>query len=271
MTKALSEISLFDYRADYRDYLHDSLSRKRGLKGKLAESLGCQSGFLSQVLGKHGHFNLEHGEKVNAFLEHTEEEAHYFLLLIQKTRAGSKSLLAYFDTQLQEILERRLVLRNRIQATPTLSLEDQSTYYSAWYYGAIRVLLTIPEFQRKESIAERLHLPLSKVSEVLDFLISRNLAKQENGKLTATNVRMHLGNESSMIAKHHTNWRGRSLVSLDFEKPGDLHYSSVVSLSREDSVKLKEMTIQFIEKVKGLVRESPAEKLYALNLDFFEP
>ncbi len=275
MTKTLKEIFLFDYRADYRDYLADSLTCRangtRGIKMKLARCLGCQSGFLSQVLGKHGHFNLEHGEKVNAFLEHTSDEAHYFLLLIQKTRAGTRSLAAYFDKQLQEIVEQRLVLRNRIQATPTLSLEDQSTYYGAWYYGAIRVLLTIPEFQQKEKIAERLHFPLAKVAEVLEFLLSRNLAKMENGRPVATDVRMHLGNESSMIAKHHTNWRNRSMVSLDFEKTGDLHYSSVVSLSAEDATKFKEMTIQFIERAKALVRESPAEKLYALNIDFFEP
>lgn len=265
--------ALFEERNDYRTYLADELIRRtggsRGLKHKLAIAIGCQPGFVSQVLGKHAHFNLEHGEKINAFLEHTAEEGHYFLLLIQKTRAGTASLAAYFDRQLEEIAQRRLVLKNRLPADGRLGAEDQSRYYSAWYFGAIRVLLTIPEFRSKETIARRLHLSHSKVTEVMDFLVSRGLAREEGGQLLPTDMRLHLGNDSAMISKHHANWRGRALVSFDQEKEGDVHYSSVVSLSRKDATVLKEMTIQYLEKVKALVKESPAEEIYSFNMDFF--
>lgn len=269
----MAQHRLFEERNDYRDYLSAELVRRaegtRGVKNRLAAAIGCQPGFLSQVLGKHSHFNLEHGEKANAFLEHTAEEAHYFLLLIQKTRAGTKSLERYFDQQLQEIVDKRLVLKNRFPSGAALSAEDQSRYYSAWYFGAIRVLLTIPSFRSKEAIARRLHLSHAKVTEVVDFLVSRGLAREEGGELLPTDLRMHLGNDSAMIAKHHSNWRARALVSLDQEREGDLHYSSVVSLSREDSLRLKEMTIAYLEKVKGVVRDSPAEELYSFSMDFF--
>lgn len=59
------------------------------------------------------------------------------------------------------------------------------------------------------------------------------------------------------------------MISLDQERETDLHYSSVVSLARGDSVKLKEMTIACLEQVNALVRESPAEEIHSFKMDFF--
>ena len=80
---------------------------------------------------------------------------------------------------MQQLLNQRLVLKDRFKIVETLSKEDQATYYSAWYYGAVRILLTIPQTQTKERIANRLALPLSKVAEVLEFLLAKGLVRQD--------------------------------------------------------------------------------------------
>lgn len=267
-------INLFNYEKDYRDYIRDQLKKGseevRGSRNALALAIGVQGAFVSQVLGLHAHFNLEHGEKINHFFGHTEEESHYFLLLIQRTRAGTKTLEKYFDQQLAQIREARLVLKNRFKVGDVLSRDNHITYYSAWYYGAIRVLLTIPEFQTKEHIAKRLPLPLAKVTEVLEFLVSRGLARQEEDRYFPTEKRMHLGNDSALISKHHTNWRMKSIVSLEHERKQDLHYSSVVSMSHADRDRVREILVECLERIRGIVRDSPEEEIFSLNCDLFE-
>jgi uncharacterized protein (TIGR02147 family) len=264
---------LFDFKADYREYLRNALAtkskEKRGERNRLATALNCQPAFVSQVLHDRAHFNLEHGAAINRFLHHNPEESHYFLLLLQRTRAGTEDLRRYFDDQINEILRRRLVLSERFKVAETISAEDKSVYYSSWVYGAIRVLLTIPEFRDRDKIASRLNLPVEKVSEVLDFLLTRGLISEVGGELAVTKTVMHLGNDSSMIAKHHSNWRIRAISSLDSETEADLHYSSAVSLSRADALEIKKMMIAHLEKVRAVVKGSPAEDVFSVGLDFF--
>lgn len=33
-------------------------------------------------------------------------------------------------------------------------IDHEGRYYNAWYYGAVHVLLSIPEFQNREAIAK---------------------------------------------------------------------------------------------------------------------
>jgi len=131
------------------------------------------------------------------------------------------------------------------------------------------VLLTVPEFRHREKIASRLNLPLEKVGEILEFLLTRGLVSEVRGELAVTKTVMHLGNDSSMIAKHHSNWRIKAIASLDSEAATDLHYSSAVSLSREDALELKKMMIAHLEKIRAVVKDSPAEEVFSVGLDFF--
>jgi uncharacterized protein (TIGR02147 family) len=266
--------SLFDYQNDYRLFLKEELERraqgKRGEGNRLAIHLKCQPAFVSQVLHEKAHFNLEHGARINGYFGHTPSEGHYFLLLLQKTRAGTQELRDYFQEQISEIQNKRTILKERFKVEDTLSKEDKSIYYSSWIYGAIRLLITIPEFSSREKIANRLRLPEAKVNAALEFLLSRKLVAEAKGALKTTKKVMHLGNDSSMITKHHNNWRNKAISSLDFEGPLDLHYSLAITISREDALRIKKMLIDEIESVRKVIKESPEEDLFAIGLDFFQ-
>jgi len=269
----MKQSTLFEHTDDYRAYIRDALEHraegKRGERNRLSAFLHCQPAFVSQVLHSRAHFNLEHGALINRFFHHNREESHYFLLLLQKTRAGTDELRAYFDSQLQEILQQRMVLKKRFKVEDALSQEDKSKYYSSWIYGAVRVLLTVPGYNTREKIADRLKIPVGKVNSALEFLVSRGLVAEGEAGLVATKLVMHLGNDSAMITKHHNNWRNRAVASLDLEGEKDLHYSAVVSVSLEDALKIKKMMIDHLEKVRAVVRGSPAEDIFSIGIDFF--
>jgi len=265
--------NIYDY-LDYRDYLNSwidtAVGGGHGLKKKMAEHLNCQGTFVSQVLHKVAHFSLEHGYKMNSFLEHGAEEADFFMLILLYQRAGNEEVRGYFRTKIETVLKNRLVLKNRIQTKVSLSPEDQNRYYSAWYYGAIRLLITIPGFQTKTQITSRLNLPAKTVSDTLDFLIKVGLLTEKDGRYSPGELHLHLGNDSPLISKHHTNWRLLALNSLATERPADLHYSLGVTLSKEDIVKLKARIVDFIENIQTVVRPSPPETLCGFCIDWFE-
>lgn len=265
--------SIYDYD-DYRAYLRAIIAQKdgksRGFRSFLADQIGCQRSFISQVLNEDSHFNLENGNAIGKVLGLSSEEIDFFLLLISYARAGTHELRVRFRNQIRSTRETRMILKNRFKESDTLSVEDKVEYYSSWLYGAIRVLITIPQFQYQEEIEKYLKVPSYQISKVIEFLNSRNLIHIERGKITPTEKHLYLGNDSKLISKHHINWRIKAIEALDRESQVDLHFSAVNSLSRNDVLKIREKLAITIEEIRNTVKDSNEECLYTLCVDLFE-
>lgn len=267
--------TIFDY-ADYKVYLKDVISRKRnngrGMRSALSKAACCQGAYVSRVLNENAHFSLEQAEKISAFLGHTEEEADFFILLVQRARSGTAALQKYFLKKINDILKRQFDLKERFKVRMDLALENQAIYYSAWYYSAIHILLSIPQFQTKDAIADHLNLPVSKVGETIEFLVRAGLAKKEGDRFKITKTRIHVGSDSAFLNRHHLNWRMQAVQSmerLDRSRDEQLHYSSVVSVSETDIHKMKSKLVRTIEEVNDIVKSSKEESAQCLAIDLF--
>lgn len=264
--------SIYEFQ-DYKRYLRYWLKHNgpRGSQSKLADVAGCQRAFVSQVLQKEIHFSLEHAERINHFLGHTTEESRYFINLLSFARAGTQTLKDYFRQELNAILKNRLTLKDRLKNDKVLSHEDQSRYYSSWIYAAIHMAVMIPDLNTIEKLTKHFRVPQKKILEVVDFLTSRNLLIERSGTLAVGNTHLYISNEDSqMIIKHHTNWRVQTIAALANEGPRDLHYSGVVTLSKDDALALKAYFIQCIEEAQKKIKDSKEEVLYVLGTDFYE-
>ncbi len=265
---------VFDH-LDYRSYLLTSIlarpKKGRGVRMALAHSLKVPVSHISQVLSGVSHLSLEQAEGVNEFLGHTSDEAHFFLLLVQRSRAGTAKLRARFDAQMKDVLSKRLVLKDRLGVKASLSAEDQATFYSSWVYGAVHVMLSIERFQNKEAISHYLGVSLKRTAEVIEFLTSIGLAEKDaGGRLKIGTSRIHLGSDSPMISKFHTNWRMRAIRSMESESfSEDLHYSSAVTIADADVLKIKSMLVKTIEEIKAVIKESKEQGAHCFSLDFF--
>jgi uncharacterized protein (TIGR02147 family) len=263
---------VYEYTS-YKPYLSHSFGgsrKKTGRRAAAARQMGCQTTYLSQVLHGKANLSLEQGYALNSFLGHDTDESEYLLLLIQKERAGTPELREYFVTKLKKLIERKLTLRNRIQAKAEISPLDQAKFYSHWYFAAIHVLLSIPALHTKSALVEHLNLPLERITEALEFLQTCGLVVSEGSRYQIGPRHMHLSKDSPNVIKHHANWRMRAIQSLDQTHSGDLHYSVVVSLSREDVIKIKSRLLQVIDEHLELVAPSKEEVAYAYTIDFFE-
>ena len=268
-------ISIFNYR-DYKKYLRAWIaarpSRGRGEKRRFAEALDCNSAYISQVFEHDANFSLEQAAVLAAYLDLNALEARYFLLLVQRERAGNRVLGEHLDAQIHEIVATRLSMRHRISHKDGLSIEAQAIYFSSWDYSAVHILLLIPEIRTKDAISMRLGIPLAKTTKILDFLVSAGLARQEGGQYFYGAVQIFVPDSSPLSAKSHINWRLKAMGSLDTALPDELHYTSVAAVNRSDVGEIRAVLMTALEEVRRIVRESKNEDtLICYDLDLFRP
>lgn len=266
-------MNIFEF-TDYKPYLSVKISTDaqstKGYRSQLVEAVGCQLSYLSQVLNGKPDFTLEQAFRLNQFFGHSKEESKYFLFLIEASRAGTHDLKSYFYEQAHELREARLNLKKRFVDTQDILEKDQSRYYSSWFYSAIYVILSIPEYQNPKLIAARLNLPLDLVLETIEFLEGCGLIANKAGAYVPTKRNIHLHRESDFIRRHHINWRSQSLQSTEKNLKEDLHYSTVIAISKADSQRIKEILAKSIEEAGNVMKPSIEEEIYAMTMDFFK-
>lgn len=268
----MTDKTVFEFN-DYKRFLEATEEHRRlaerGFRRRLAEAIGCQSGYVSQVLNSEAHFSLEQGLRVASFIGLEGKSKKYFLLLIEKARAGTRELREHFELELRTLREEHLNIKERVSGARILSEIEQTVYYSSWHYLAIHMLSTLQGFNEPSAIAEALRLPGDVVNKAILFLLQVGILEQHGGKLRAGVAQVHLNKESPLIRQHHTNWRLAAIQSLNFEKQTDVHYSTVSTLSKEDAEKLRADIVKLIEHYVSTVQPSKEETMVGFNVDFY--
>ena len=264
-------VDLFRFK-EYRDYLRVEFSgtgENRGRRALLSKRLKCQTSFLSQVLTDRSHLSLEHAIQTSEFLNHNASEKRYFMLLVQKSKAGSKTLLNYFDEEISKIHQERESIQERINVKTELNLEDQMKYYSTWHYSALHILAALPTLNSVDGMCTRLKLEPALVKNALQFLEESGFVRKKDGAYQIGPTRIHLPKGAPMLPRHHANWRMKAIESVDEEKAGDLHYSGILGISKKDAKVFKERLLQLLQEFEPILLESKEEVPIVLLMDLF--
>lgn len=264
--------TIFEFKDHYSYLLHklDKARSKRGIKTKLSEFLQIQPAFLSQVLSKKYSLSLEQAEKVNRFFYHSSEESNFFILLVSRDKAGTTQLQQHYQSQIENILKKRLLVVERLGKKYEISSEEKGIYYSSWMYSAIHIACTIPELKTCKDISGYLGISSQQCLKVLDYLVNIQLLKKSDDHYSVTNSWARLDNSSPYIVKHHSNWRQKSIQSLDNQNDEDLHYSGVYSMSHETAHKIKDSFLSLLKQQTKEIELSREEDLYVVGVDFFK-
>ncbi len=263
---------LFDYQTHFA-YLNDRLGIKgapRGSKTKFSAYLRIQPAFLSQVLAQKHSLSLEQADLANQFFDHSSEESDFFLLLVGNDRAATASLKKHFETQIGNILKKRMRVMERLGRKAEISHETKGVYYSSWLYSAAHIGCTISRLRTRKALAQELKVPTEVLGKVLDFLEENNLLRREESAYVPTESWVRLDKESPHIIKHHTNWRLKAIENLEIQTDKDLHYSGVFSIDKKTALRLKD---QFLDFLKAQLKEFEAakeEELFVIGVDFFQ-
>jgi DNA-binding transcriptional regulator YhcF (GntR family) len=171
---------------------------------------------------------------------------------------------------LEQARESYLNLGKRYEAQKHLSAGSM-TYYSAWYYAAIHLQISIPGFETVPRIAQKLKLEPELVGRALEELEQMRLVEREGdtGRWSVKERILHLPKENPFSAVNHAHWSQVSSERAYRRNPRDIHYASLYTLSQEDYEKLRRLVFDFIESARTVVEPSKEEQLCAMVCDLF--
>lgn len=260
----------FDYKEFINDQIESLSGGVRGMRKKLAEAMNCQVSYVTTVLNGTAHFSFEQTAGCCRFFNLNEAEAEFLILLVQFARAGSEPLKEILSKQIEKSRENQLRLKNRLKMKSSISLEHQIEHYSSWDYAAVHVLLSIPKFQTVEKLANKLGLSTNRVDRILRLLVGSGLAEKKAGKYKISDSQIHLGSDSHLIARHHTNWRLRNIKEFEEPSAESLHYSGAVTLSEDDFKVVKSILSRALTRSFKVIKSSKEECGSVLCLDWYK-
>ena len=267
-------LALFTY-GNYKSFLQDWIKRhrtqNRGIQNQVAKAIKVAPPYISAVLNKDAQLSLEQGLRFARFAGFSNEEVTYFLLLIEYARADTADLRSFFKEQLLAQRSQNLDLSRRVKTKIEMKEIDLDYYFSDWRYAAIHLLLTTGEKLDVASLCKRFGVSVVRINSIIEFLVESKLIRRTTKGYQVGNARIHINSDSKQIKSHHVNWRVRALNNiLGGANKADFHYSSVVSLSRDDFAKIKSMLIEKISETNAIVEKSDPEAIYVFSMDFFE-
>ena len=257
----------------YKNFLQQKINsfpaKGRGVISKIGKYLNLNPSYISQVIRGSKHLSLEQALKISDFFSLKVHEREFFLNLLQYERAGTSELKDYFKKILDNLNSESQKISRRVVQNKQLDKFEQSVFYSNWYYSAVRLSLGISKLKTPQEIASSLNIPLAKVNDILDFLLSCGLCEEEEGKYISRVRGTHLPADSPYISSHHRNWRVKAMENFSNLKKDELAFSAPMTLSKSDFNRLKQELLSAIENASNIVKDSPSEELACLNIDLF--
>ena len=261
-----------DYKVFVRAWIEAQPKKGRGQLLKIGQLLNVSSVSVSHIFSGPRHLTSDQALEVAEFMGLAEKETEMFLLLVERDRASTVKLKNRIQRDIE--VKRRLAqdLKSRLPQDAHLDEAARAIFYSQWYYSGVRILTSIDEFQSVNSIAERLSLPNNQVREVLDFLVRFGLCVESDGLFKIGPRKTHLGNDSNLVTRHHSNWRQKALENMRGKnsEPEELFYTGPMTLSQEGLAMVRKVLVETIDQVLKIVAPSPSEEFACLNIDWFK-
>lgn len=259
---------------NYRDYLVEIVNSRavneRGVVSSLAKALRIHTSLMSMILSGKRNLSVEQAYDLCFYLELTDAESEFFILLVQKERAGTDRLKKHLEKKMESFIAQSNLVKSRFSDYKTLTQSDQAIFYSHWIYSAIHLFCTIGRNGKNlVEICDEFKLSRLKIKKVLDFLIKTDLLSEDNGCYQVTTKSTLIGVDSPFLQQHRINWRNRALLRVDDLSDTELMVSAPFSVSKNDFTKIREILLTSLKKTTKIINDSDEELVACLNLDLF--
>ena len=225
---------------------------------------------VSQVFRGDKHLSLELALSLSEYLQMSDEESDYFLLLVEFNRASSFKLKKRFEKQVRAIQALSLKLERQVKNNAEMSDQVRTVFYSSWIYSGTRMLVDIDGMSDVDALSRRLNLPKNQILKVVEFLLQNNLLKLQGDKLRLGPSRTHVGSSNLYVNRHHQNWRLQAFNKMVQSGDENFFYTGPMALSAEVADWIRQELPAMIEKFNAKIIPSKSETVRCLNIDWFE-
>lgn len=256
---------------DYRDFLNQKTKDEKGRGGlsRIASAAKCQNSHITRVLKGEQHITMDQAFRLARFWHLPPDEERFFLKLVEWDRSGEPAFRAQLRQELDALKKEQEDFSVRLQKDAVPSTSFEMLYYSAWYWSAIHVITSVPEFRTVGAISSRLQLPLPVVRECLEMLEAHGLVERRDAQWQMTGKNIHLPKQSPLNSVQHGNWRSRAVFSSQIPGDDGVHFTTVQSVSKADFESIKQILFESIDRYAAVANPSREEELVCFLCDFF--
>jgi len=257
------------YREVLKLWLKEQPNSGRGVARKMAVSLNISTVLISQILNGVRVLQMDYAFQLAKFMGLTTAETEYFLLMVQHDHAGTDAYQKYLQKRIELLQDSHTEIKNRVSQDIHLSEKDKAQFYSHWHYSAVRLLTDVPGLEMPSAIANYLEIPISRVTEVLEFLVRSRMCMLENGKFKMAVRNTHLGSDSPWIYSRQLQWRQKAIQAMESSPKAAVFYTGPMVLSKSDVQWVRDHLVTAIGKITDRAKQSPSEEMMCLNIDWF--
>lgn len=265
--------SIFTY-TDYRHYMKDYFSFKKAEKSGFslkvfADRAGFKArDFILRVMNGTRNLSQSGSYKMSKALQLSEKESDYFIHLVSFNQATTPREKEFFFLKMTQICRHGKIQKLR---------QEQFSYFSEWYYSALRSLLPVLDFSDNYSEIGKFLTPClsaSMVEKAITFLLDHKLLeKDDNGKYHVSASQISAGDAVTSVAllRFHKQSLDLARRALEAETEEHRDISGVtMSLSQNGYKKIREEIAAFRKKIMSIAEKDSNENgVYQCNFQLF--
>lgn len=266
-------LSIYQYDS-YKKYFNDWVKQQpkngHGEYRRLAAALGVSTTMVSQIFNGDKDLSLELACEMTEYLLFNDDDADYFLLLVDFSKAGSVKLRSRLSRQIKDRQGKAKKLENRFKNVTTLSESERNVYYSTWINQAIRILIELEDSNTIDSIVNKIAVPKNQVMKAVEFLNKVGLVNQKGNKLFSGDSHVYLPSSDPIVGRYHWNWRQLAIQKMQVTNDETFFYSGQYTLSNEVADEIRRLLPDLIKSVVEKVKPSKSQTARCLNIDYFD-
>ncbi len=261
---------IYEYE-DYRQFLKGWLSAKiarnsrYSLRG-MAQQLGVNPTYLSQVIRKKRNLSLQMAERIVSPLGLQGSEKNYFFCLVQAENAPSLEIKDSYLRQASSLSPKGPIQRLDIDAFKAIS---------QWHHIALLEMSELTHFKWSiPMIAKELKLHPYEVTEAIERLLRLNLLKQTSPgiyKKTYSAGVFASDKANEALRGFHRQLMEKAIDSLPKSNTEKYVGSQTIAVDPSQMEQAKQIIREFKSKMSVLFEKSSQKtKVYTLLINFFE-
>lgn len=267
-------MSVFNY-LDYKLAIRDLVDSRKQLDKKwtyqrVAEVMGIQKSYLSQVLADRADLNADQLYLLIQELEIPSEDSEYLQLLLDYARSSVKKRKDDLKEKIDSIQRKKLVSESFLKvqsiAGDTTSTSD---YYLDSYNQLIHICLSHKDFKADPLLmSTRLGLKKERLSEILLELQKIGIIETSGKEIKVLKKNLHLSKDSKLFKSWGVQMRQMALHrSLQLAPGESYNFSVIFSCTEKVKTKLQEKFFKFISEAQEDVGHSDPQHVYQMNFD----
>lgn len=261
-----------DYREAFSELFQDLRSKKVWSTASLAEAVGLQPSYLTNVIKGRAHFSSDQIHALGEVLKLKNEEIDYLDLLMCWERSINARRKEKLSREVEKIQNSQRRANRNIEAKASLQSKSiQERYYLDPMIEMIHLYLRTKKAKHDiQDIAKEWSLHRETAASIIDFLEKNQIIHWQGKKWKVEPVHQLLDHQSPYAIPHQMMKRIRAMDIIQKSPPNEVYsFTASLTMDQKSKLQIQGEFVEFLKKCEKIVLKSNPEDLYHFQFDLF--